>query len=140
TATSRSDSPKPRLSRNARSSAVTAPRGTLTPLGRPVEPEVKMVYASAAGSTGRDGAAAAPSETFSTTTPGPAIPAARSASDGSVSSTRSPESAAIRRSRSAGYAGSSGTYAPPAHQTPSMAGISAAVRGRNRPTGTSGPT
>jgi hypothetical protein len=57
-----------------------------------------------------------------------------------ASSTGTPASERVKASRSAGYAGSSGTYAPPALSTARMETIISSPRSRQRPTRTSGPT
>jgi hypothetical protein len=59
-ATRRSAGPSGSRARNARSSAATAPCETVTALGRPVEPDVKMVYAAAVGGTSHGWPALAP--------------------------------------------------------------------------------
>ncbi len=57
-----------------------------------------------------------------------------------VSSTDAPQSSSMNASRCAGYAGSSGTYAPPAFSVPSNPTSIAGVRSTHSPTSTPGPT
>ena len=68
----------------------------------------------------------------------PPPPAARTAA--CVTSTGAPVSASIHPSRSGGVAGSIGTYAPPAFNTPSSATTRSTDRSRHTATRTSGPT
>src|SRR5262245_50315294 len=73
---------------------------------------------------------AAPSPS-TTATPGPAIPAARPPC---VTTTATPASATIHASRSRGYVGSSGTYAPPALRIPRSPTTSSGDRSTHSPT------
>src|SRR5207302_1470656 len=63
-----------------------------------------------------------------------------SSSHSPVSSTSAPESDSMYASRSSGYSGSSGTYAPPAFSTPSSPTTSSGPRSSLTPTRLSGPT
>src|SRR6185436_13553817 len=99
--------------------------GTSTPLGRPVEPEVYITYAAASGSAAIAGAsagsAAIAAASASTRTTRAAWGGRGSARDDFVTSTGTAVSASMKASRSAGYDGSSGTYAPPALSAASVA-------------------
>ncbi len=86
---------------------------TATPLGRPVEPEVKIMYATLSGAvqSGRGAALSAPSAGPSESRRSVATGAAArrdAASRFSVNTSASSASPAIQASRSAGKVGSSG--------------------------------
>ena len=81
--------------------------------------------------------ARAPSRLISST-PSGTVRVARTFS--CASTTGTPASERVKASRSAGYAGSSGTYAPPAFSTARMPTTSSRLRSRQIPTRTSGPT
>src|ERR1035441_9721922 len=123
----RNRSPAPSCSRcpTSRANAASDPCSTTTPLGSPVDPDVYTTYAGhdAPGTTPAPPPAppAAPAPPPSTSTAGTPDPSASTASAPVVTSTAAPESPSMNRTRSAGYCGSSGTYAAPAISTPSTA-------------------
>ncbi len=97
---------------------------SIAPLGRPVEPEVKMTYARSCGPRSGESAVtpARGSAGPSTAVTGASVSLAiRSCPARSVSTTEAVVSASTARSRSSGQAGSSGAYAAPAVSTPSTA-------------------
>ncbi len=120
----------------------------ITPFGCPVEPEVYSTYATFSGVTPPPAplparfAASSPeicshSASRSTTV---TVPGTRSPLAASVRITVIAVSAIMNASRSAGRAGSSGTYPPPAFQIPSKAASRRRLVCMQTPTSTSGPT
>ena len=153
TETTRSPGPSGIISPNACSRCATAPWLTATGLGRPVEPEVNSTYAVASGGSGTGsgtsgpdpGAAAgsgsdpggpggAPARSSSRTLPSSSASNGAGTAVRSVTTTRTPASASMPRSRCGGWVGSSGRYAAPIRQAPSSAGSARAPRGRMIPT------
>jgi hypothetical protein len=107
--------------------AASPPWVTPTPFGAPVDPDVYITYASCPRRTGR------PASTGSWVPPD-----AAAISSGRTTAT-APAPASTASIRAAGQAGSTGRYAAPASQHPSIAVIISAPRGRLSPTTCSGP-
>ena len=119
---------------------------TAAPLGRPVEPDVKMQYARSSGSTCAWAPVAGRSHSSTDSTSTVVMPGRlagntpRSTIAPVVTMTRSAASSIMPSRRCLGYSGSRGTYAPPAFRMPSTATNSSNERSRQMPTRVSRPT
>src|SRR5712671_2587757 len=133
-------SPRP----NPNPSSVTSNRRTTfacvttTPFGSPVDPDVYITYAASSGllppSSHSSSSSLPHSNNSSTNTTGPENPGTRLSNPRCVTSTRAPQSSAIYRSRSSGYSGSIGTYAPPDFNTPNIPTTKSNDRSTHKPT------
>lgn len=128
--------PKPRISRDCHNRrSLMASWRIIAPLGRPVEPEVKMTYASASAATATAGGAVgrpAKAQSSRSTRTASGSPGACSPEPLSWSTIRASSTTTARRA--SGHSGSSGTNAHPAWRTPSRPMTISAERPRDIPT------
>nr|WP_229914345.1 hypothetical protein [Streptomyces capitiformicae] len=113
------------------------PCETCTPFGRPVVPDVKMMYARVSRPTAADvksSAAGSGSSTYTTGTPS----GTRPASDLDVIIAAGSASSTIDSRRAAGVSGSSGTYDEPVRTTASAAATIHTERSSSTATGRAG--
>src|SRR5580698_1075079 len=130
----RDNSPPGKACAAQHASDTTPACSTVTPFGRPVDPDVYTTYATSCGPApdGRSSPpspASTPAVTGSSSTNSGNPPGSVAATSAVVSTATGPDSASMNPIRSAGYAGSTGTYAAPDFKTPSTATIRSAERG-----------
>ncbi|GAA4680601.1 hypothetical protein GCM10023197_41270 [Gordonia humi] len=118
---------------------------TVTPFGRPVEPDVNNVYAASSAASGRSRTvsvigATEPSTGVEASTTSARVSPAGTASRSATSTIAAPAVVSMYSMRSSGRSESTGTYCPPAATTAWTATIISIDRGTATATAVSGPT